>query len=41
MKTGTFRIKDNMYWSEQIMDFIEYSIDEESDYLVTISLEKL
>jgi len=40
MKSKTFQIRDNQYWSEQVIDFIDLNIDESKDLLVTISIEK-
>ena len=36
-----FQIKDNPYFDEQVIDFIEYNIDEKKDLLVTIRIEKI
>ena len=41
MKKKTFQIKDNQWWSEQVMDFIDYNINDNEDYLVTITIEKI
>ena len=41
MKSETFRIKENSWWSEQVMDFIDYNINEDQDLLVTITIDKV
>ena len=41
MKSKTFRIKENSWWSEQVMDFIDYNINGDQDLLVTITIDKV
>lgn len=36
-----FKVKDNPYWDEQIIDWFSFHIDEKKDMLVTVTIEKI
>jgi len=41
MKEKRFQVKDNPYFAEQVIEFIEYNTDEKKDLMVTIRIEKI